>query len=757
MEGRKWAGWGVLLLVIILLAGCGGGDLEGKKSDEGGSGQDMGQAWNPMEQTLYTQFQNLVLDGDNGVGEKLHKLNCLAAEQGIYVMGIRNNQGIAEAVFYLLTGEAKPCLVAAYPRERQIAWCRTGEGIAVLAAKASGTEEASVEYILHCLRWDESSVSLVETESVLLTECFVEADVEVGFSSVMAVGEELLFFVDWSGERMLVADRSGQDAEWVEIGEYVGGIWCLETGETLVLTMEGKLYSWSAESGTLKQNTENLQGSFSMGAICPGEDWIYAGGRQGLYAYGMDGKEKNKLTEYDRTLLSNSTLWMDEVDGCGIIASWDSDGDEVLYSYLTTELLVEKEEEEKETVCLEVFYARDELKQAVDAFNKQSTQYRVEIIEGNKTADYDDYETQLQVRLTTGNGPDLVDLSTNGFFSDYVENGAFEDLRPWIERDLEPDEYVGPALYAYEMEDGGIYALGASFVLSVVVADGRLAGDGEDWSLGKMYRMMDESGLAVFCEEYTGENLLGKFCLTGLGEQIYDMEKLRECILFAEKYGYAEQDAQSWEGRAVLGQNVAAVTESIDSPVDLPDILRFYGENTVLLGYPTAEGSEVISEFTPGGLSISASSKHKEGAWAFLKFLLGEEYQKSVENSFPVLRKVFDEMLERYQSPDTYDVYVDEEGEFVTISRGYYLNRCGREDNGGASDSARIDKVPEEDIRTLRSLVENSGAVCPRLDFPANLIVLEEVQSYYQGDKSLEDVLKVMEGRLRMRQGERQR
>lgn len=754
MKGKRWAGWGVLLLVMVFLAGCGAGDLEGKESDEAGSGQGLEQTWNPMEQPLYAQFQNLILDSGNGVEEKLHKLNCLAAEQGIYVMGIRNNQGVAEGVFYLLTQEAEPSLVAVYPRERQVAWCRTHEGIAFLAAKASETEEASVEYILHCLRWDESSDSLVETESVLLTECFEAADVKTGFSTAMAVGEELLFFVDWQGQRMLVADRSGQEAYWVEIGEFVSEIWCLETGETLVLTMEGKLYSWSAESGTLKLRTENLQGSFPMGNNCLGEDWIYAGNRQGLYAYEMGGEKENKLTDYDRTLLSNSTLWMDEAGGCGITASWNPDGDEVLYSYLTTEPLAEKEEteEEKETVCLEVFAARNELKKAVDAFNKQSTQYQVEIIEGMKTADFNDFGTQLQVRMSTGNGPDLVDLSQNLLFTDYVENGAFENLWPWIERDLNPDEYVQPALHAYEMEDGGIYALGASFILSVVIADGQMAGDGEDWSLEKMFQMMEGSGLAVFGEGYYRDYLLEKFCLTGLGEQVYDIEKLRECILFAEKYGYAEQDAQPWEGKAVPGQNVAAVTRIIDDPVDLPDFRRYYGENIVFLGYPMTDGSEVSIEFEPGGLSISATSGHKEGAWAFLKFLLGEEYQRSVENSFPVLVKAFDEMLERYQSPQTYDVYEDEEGVFVTILHGYPLNRCNSE-----GDDVQIDKVSEEDIRTLRGLVENSGAVCPRIDFTANLIVMEEVSSYYQGDKSLEEVLKVMEGRLKMRQAERQR
>jgi len=765
-KGKKWAGL-ALLAAVLFFVGCGAGEDAGQQKSEAGGQNGQEETWNPEEEPLYARYQSFVLGDKKGTMEKLIKMDCLAAEQGVFVTGIRNNQGVAEAVFYLLAQEAEPRLVAVYPGERTSAWCRTREGIAFLGAKAQRTEEESrVEYVLHLLKWDQDAAALTETESVSLTECFAEAGTETGFSGKMAVGEEQLFFTDMIGNHILVVDRSNLSAGWLEMREYVNGIWCTDTGEIFALTMEGKLYSWSAEGGAFKSRTEESLGQFGAGCSFLGKDWIYAGSGQSLYAYGLDGKKSKKLMDYDIGLLFDSSLWMDEAAGRGILASWDSESGTLQCYYLTDQPVEaaaeeadnketeneETENKEKEIVYLEQFFVQDDLKRAVAAFNEQSSQYRVEITEGRSTTDFETFGTQLQIRILAGEGPDLVDMSVNAYFKDYVKVGAFEDLAPWIKRDLNPEDYIEPMLYAYEMEDGGVYALGSSFGLSVIVADKRLAGSGEDWNLQKMFQMMDEARIDTFCIGYNRENLLNEFCLPGLDDQIYDMEKIREYILFAEKYGDDEQNGQSRPDKVVPGQDAAVEREWIRSPLDVPDILRYYGENTVILGYPMEEGDEVVCEFGMGALSINALSKNKEGAWAFLKFLLEEEYQDTIEDTFPVLRGAFEEMLEEYQSPRTYDVYLEDTGEIDTISIGYMLGRCSRENN--LNNPVLIDCMSGEEAELLRKLIEKSKPIVLRLNFQASQIILEEVQSYYQGDKSAEDVLKVMEGRLKILQAE---
>ncbi len=740
---------------LLLLTGCGiGQGGEGQKDEDVPSGkQEEGAVWNPEEEILYARYREISLgDSRREERKKLIKMECLATEQGVYVTGIRNTQGVMEAVFYLLTQDAEPCLVAACPRERAIAWCGTDEGIAFLGARASQEDDFRAEYILHFLKWDAASTSLIETETIDLTECFAEAEAKDGFRGAMAVGEDSLFFGDLMEQRIFTVKRSDpMEYKWIEAGDYVNGIWCGDTGETFVLTAEGNLYSWPEEGETLK--AEGSFGQSGIGGYCfLGKGRVYSGSKQSLYAYEMGGNKSQKLMDYEIGLMNQSSLWLDEHTGTGVLASWDSDGDTVQCYFLTTFPAAEEKEEtrEKEVVYLEQWRVSDEIKQAVAAFNQQSDTYQVKITEAGKTMEYEAYWPQLQTRLVAGNGPDLVDASSNSRFKSLVKAGAFEDLASYIERDLNAEDYVQSALYAYKME-GGVYALGPAFVLSVVVADRRLAGDGADWSLSGMFRMMEESGIDVLCKGNTSDILLGELCLPGLSDQIYDMEKVAECILFAEKYGETEQRVQPQDGRTIPGRDVGVVTELIRNPLDLPDILRYYGENSEVYGYPAAEGSSAFSEFTHGALSISATSGNKEGAWAFLKFLLEDEYQWAVKDAFPVLKDAFDSMLQQYQTPDTYDVYIEETGELRTVSRGYTLNRCSQE-NGW--QQVEIERMSEEEIQDLRRLADQSESVIGRVEFYANQIILEEVQSYYQGDKPLEDVLKIIEGRLEMLQAE---
>lgn len=140
-------------------------------------------------------------------------------------------------------------------------------------------------------------------------------------------------------------------------------------GETLVLSMEGKLYSWSAGSGEFHSGTEESLGQFGAGDSFLGKDWIYAGSGQSLYAYGLDGKKSQKLMDYEIGLLFNSSLWLDEAAGRGILASWDSESGALQCYYLTNQPVEtaaeetdnkEAESKEKEIIYLEQFLVQDD-------------------------------------------------------------------------------------------------------------------------------------------------------------------------------------------------------------------------------------------------------------------------------------------------------------------------------------------------------------------------------------------------------------
>lgn len=110
-----------------------------------------------------------------------------------------------------------------------------------------------------------------------------------------------------------------------------------------------------------------------------------------------------------------------------------------------------------------------------------------------------------------------------------------------------------------------------------------------------------------------------------------------------------------------LGSNVFAGMSYLYSRTD--------GE---YVGYPrdSRQGIRHSSQ----GWSINANSNCKEGAWEFLKFLLSENYQRQMEGGFSPLKEVYEEQLESYASPLTYDIYLPEAGGVVTITNSYNMH-----------------------------------------------------------------------------------
>lgn len=169
-----------------------------------------------------------------------------------------------------------------------------------------------------------------------------------------------------------------------------------------------------------------------------------------------------------------------------------------------------------------------------------------------------------------------------------------------------------------------------------------------------------------------------------------------------------------------------------------------------MIGEPTEEGNQYEIFFSPDALAVSAVSKNKEGAWAFIKFLLDREYQFTIKDGFPMRKDAFESMLEQYQQPQTYEVYIDVMDEFVTITRNYYLGRCER---SGIADG--IEAVTPEQTEKLRAMVEQVGVNAMEIEYGAAVIVCEEADSYYQGAKNLDQTMETIMGRLRMYQEER--
>lgn len=613
--------------------------------------------------------------------------------------------------------------------------------------------ESSVNYILHMLE-DREGEAPEETENRHLTELFRKYRMDMDRDMVMAVWENLLILAPAGRDTLHVIDLSSEsEVLTLSLGEKAESIQCTD-GETIrMFTDGGNLYQISVSTGKRETLAENLSGrirGIRFGRI--GESCIYAGKADGLYAAQISGGQEKKLADFDLTSGDAGSMWMDQSSGKGIIAVWSESTREIYQYDLSLDGSDSSGNMEKETIVLESYRIGDDLKKAARKFNRLSDQYWIEITEG-KEEDYDSYEKQYNARLAAGEGPDLIVLREDRVKND-MEKGIYENLMPYIQRDLEPDDYIQSALYAFRQDDF-VCGLGSSFALSVMVTEKEWLDCVGNMSLLEVFRGMEEEEIPVFLEKMDKSRLL-YWCLARLGKGIFDMDKVRDCILFAENYC---DDAGKYTAGGAMGKDIAAVIERIGSPLDMADIEYFYNRSmkeAVITGIPFEEGNAVCFEFNAfNPLGINAASGHKEGAWAFIQFLLEEEYQFSMVNLFdasglfPIRRDAFEAMLKRYEEPKSYDVYADETGEIVTVTAGYTLSRCAQ-----TMSDYELEAVTEEQTERLRKMAEQ-GKMPIREAFEAEIIIGEEAGSYFEGDKTFDQTMEVIRRRLEMYEEER--
>lgn len=395
---------------------------------------------------------------------------------------------------------------------------------------------------------------------------------------------------------------------------------------------------------------------------------------------------------------------------------------------------------EKKVITFAQYYVSPEIQEMVDAYNQSSDEYCMELITGDGM-DHEGFYLRLQAQIAAGKGPDILMVANDVRFIEYIEKGIVEDLKPYIQRDLAEEDYVESSLYAYAWDDG-IYAVESEFTLAMLVGSKEIVGDKESVSIAEMDAfMVEHPKLQAFNEWCEPEGVLRE-CMAAVSPT--DYETIKQCILFAKKYGNGSVTGLPDREKAVVGENVLFELANLRGPLDLADYQEMYGDNLALLAYPGAEGVYHSSI----GYSINAASEEKEGAWDFLRFLLSEEYQSSLAETdgLPVLKSLYEERLSGYLKPRTTEIVLTDTGEKATVVNPYHLPRTGQ----------YIDVMTKEQTDTIRRMVEDSKVPAWDCDYGALNIIYEEAGAYFSGDKTIEEVMEVIRGRMEVYMAEKE-
>ena len=298
---------------------------------------------------------------------------------------------------------------------------------------------------------------------------------------------------------------------------------------------------------------------------------------------------------------------------------------------------------------------------AAARFNQVNDDYMITVRDYTEGGVYDDDTAamRLNTELFGGAYPDLF-LFSGLFPFSYISKGYLSDLYPFIDGD--PDIGRGDIAILDKLDTGnGVFFLSSTFAIETRVALYADFGDRTGWTLAE-YREIEKN-------------------LPSGAETLYNTTKVQFLCQISARY---LRSAVNWEAGTCDFDNevfisiLEASARIKENPENQSSLNFTYGpvrvaEKTLVaaaswvtnvrklcyeekmagcrlsfIGWPTVDGSCGTDLYLTAPVGISSQSRHPEGCWAFLKFML-KDFSPESENSLPAYMPFLQSLMEKAQ------------------------------------------------------------------------------------------------------------
>ena len=384
-------------------------------------------------------------------------------------------------------------------------------------------------------------------------------------------------------------------------------------------------------------------------------------------------------------------------------------------------------------VCRGLFRNDSWFGERVAWFNRESENYHVVLEDCGSGNDAEDFARLTSVQIGAGKGPDIL---YGYFLEDYIDGmlkkGALEKLNPYLETSGIREEDYFPLTFNTFRQGDEIYGITYRFGATGYVMAEDVLGSQNIPAIDTLAdALLAWDGDGVWQEGFGPGDVLNAF-LEG-SESLWGMVNWEtgSCDFNTPLFGKLLEAAMRY------GDNGRKSIEySICEREPLLNLVLFKGraereaEGVVPCGTLFDDGCR--HAYRPGyTMAVNAGSSHKEGAWEFISFLIGEESQSANPDCYvqPVHRKVFETWL---QETVIYELTTEHTVNGVPLKPAYY----------GADTSEEKQTEYRQAIETARPL--------PLRTRPILTIILEEAEDYFNGSKNGDEITKIINNRVQL-------
>lgn len=488
-----------------------------------------------------------------------------------------------------------------------------------------------------------------------------------------------------------------------------------------------------------------------------------------MYGYNIGDDEPKAIVNFLNSNLANSYFqaiaFIDNTSFIGAYNDWTGDYNTTYVSKYTK---VDPDTiPDKKNITLGCLWLDGTVRKDVLEFNKTNDEYRIVITDYSVFNTEEDWEAgskKFNSDIASGQGPDIVISDNAAKLRSYAAKGLFADLNKFLNNDSEinKEDLFENVLNATSY-NGKLYAITPSFSISTLVGKTSVLNGKTSWTMDEFLQFKNSlPGETKLFSDMTRETMLSSMlsinvedymdsvtakCHFDSPEFIKLLELIKEFPTEDELYGdhgiayeegfYAYEDAQS----AYRQNKVALMSYNIWEMSDVKYLVHgTFGEDVTFIGFPCKEGNgSAIMCGTVYG--ISSKCKHQDVAWDFVRKVITPERQSQIEWGFPTSIKRFDELAAKTKERP----YYMDGSEKIEYDDTYYIN--GQE--------IIIDPLTDEEVAKVKEFIKSVDRT--RGDYSEIIdIINEDAEPFFQGQKTAEDVVKIIQSRASIFLNERQ-
>lgn len=522
-----------------------------------------------------------------------------------------------------------------------------------------------------------------------------------------------------------------------------------------IVSEDGKTYFYKLNMSNLKITNEfSIDGYIYTAFVGKGYDILYTSS-EGVYAYNLGDEKSHKILDFVASNLTtfdiNGIVAFSKDKFAGII--YDDEGPSIkVFTKIPPEEVPDKIE-----LTIGMVYSNYDIKRQLIKFNRESSQYKLNLIDYSTiySADRGEMIKQINKEISTGSMPDILVVDTTFPIEKYISKGLLADIYPLIDNDpnLSREDLLSNVLEAYSI-DGKLYQMVPSFSIESMAMAKDEAHGRTSWTIEEAYNYWKSEGTnKIFCPDINRNEFM-QLLISCTSDSYIDweagtcdfnsptfktsLEMLKKIPDSTDKYHFDDPWADTLQAFRTGDALVRKLTLSnYDDYIYTKDI---FGKDIQIIGYPANDGQNGSVIRPSISFAISADTKSMDGVWEYIKRFLTYEWQSDSDKNYVLpIRK--DALLAKEQAST-------ERPHFTVQGQTYYYDRFSQIDNDTI--------LPPLSMEEAEELTKFIMSVNTSLKQDTNIenILAEDTQPYFIGQKPMETICKTIQSRIRLYIGE---